>query len=200
MRLEPLHSIFKWVIIGILWWPLVFLGCEKGAGTTRQDEMLIRVGDGAVTADDFHKAFDQTASNYSAALFRDQHALQDAKYRLLNQLTDELILLERAKELQLFITPVELGTAVDGFKKDFPEGQFEKTLFESGIGFADWQDSLEKRLLMEKVVTKEFKTIDDQTETAYADWMNELKKKYTVTINWSLWETIYEPLEKRENK
>lgn len=233
MRWEFLHSNFKWVIIGILWWPLVFLGCEKGTDTTQQNEVLIQVGSSVVTVDGFHKAFDRTVSNYSAALFHDTHALQNVKYRLLNQLTEELIILERAKELQLNITPVELKNAVDEFKKDFPEDQFEKTLFESGIGFADWQASLEKRLLMEEVVTKELKemtplpqkqihlsqketggndsierkktpappdpgkdplkkAIDEQTEAAYENWMNELKKKYAIKINWSLWEAIYE--------
>ncbi len=135
MRLEALHSNFKLVIIGILWWPLVFLSCEKGLDSTQRNEVLIQVGSGIVTVGGFQKTFDRTVSNYSAELFHDSDALRNAKYRLLNQLTEELILLEKAKELQLNVTPVELENAVDGFKKDFPEDQFEKTLLESDISF-----------------------------------------------------------------
>ena len=179
-------------MIGVLCWTLVVLGCERDARITRHNEVLLRVGDGIVTVDGFRKAFGQTASNYSARLFHDPHALRDAKYRLLNQLTDELILLERAKALELSITPAELKTAVDGFKEDFPEGEFEKTLFENGIGFDDWQASLERRLLMEKVVRQELGALNDSSDTAYANWMSELKQTYAVTINWSLWESINE--------
>lgn len=232
IRLAPLHSNFKWVIISILWWPLVFLGCEKGPDTADQSGVLIQVEGSFVTVDGFHKAFDRTASNYSVALFRDPHALQNAKYRVLNQLTEELIILERAKELNLKITPAELENAVNTFREDFPKDQFEKTLIESGINLADWQASLKRRLLIEKVVIHELRdkipmstkqvhppgnkadagkpieqeteasadtgknttvtAMNDPTDDAFSDWMNTLKEKYDIKINWSVWEAIYE--------
>lgn len=232
MRLAPLHSNFKWVIIIILWWPLMLLGCGKEPDTAHQNGVLIQVGGSFITVNGFHKAFDRTASNYSVALFRDPHALKSAKYRVLNQLTEELIILERAKELNLNIAPAELEKAVNTFKEDFPEDQFEKTLVESGINLADWQASLKKRLLIEKVVTHELgdkipmptkqvhpaedkadagkpveqetaesadteKTatataMDDPTDVAFFNWMDTLKNKYDIKINWSLWEAIYE--------
>lgn len=209
--MAPLHSHFKWVIIGILWGALFLLGCEKDTDTASPSDVLIQVGSSSITVDGFHKAFDRTASNYPVSLFRDANALRDAKYQVLNQLTEELIILERAKELGLIVAPEELEKAVHAFKIDFPDNQFEKALIESGVSLADWQMLLKKRLLIEKVVKHELKgektaqeidpptmatadkqPADEQTDIAYLDWMDKLKKKYIITINWSLWEKMNE--------
>ncbi len=175
---------------------LILSGCGKNAPPPREDEVLIQVGNSVFTAKEFQRSFDQTASNYSANLFRNRQTLQDVTYRLLNQLAEELIILERARELQLNVTVAELQAAVDDFEKDFPEGQLQTSLVESGVSLSEWRASLKKRLLIEKVIAADLntdwpeKSQGKKAEATYTNWIGELKKSYDVKINWALWETM----------
>jgi len=77
--------------------------------------------------------------------------------RLLNQMTIELIVLERAKVLGIEISDAEVEQAVAEIKSDYPEGVFEETLLEFAVSFKTWVDRLRTRLIMEKVIDKELK-------------------------------------------
>ena len=69
----------------------------------------------------------------------------------------EMIILERAEELGLFVSNAELKKAVADIKSDYPEDTFEKTLLEFAVSYESWEVRLRNRLLMEKVVDSELK-------------------------------------------
>ncbi len=75
----------------------------------------------------------------------------------MNQLTDEMILLERAKALNISITDAELEQAISAIKGDYPEGEFEKTLLEYAVSYDSWKDRLRNRLILDKVIEEELK-------------------------------------------
>jgi len=80
------------------------------------------------------------------------------KLRLLHQLTEELILLERADELNLVVSDSELEAAIKKIRTDYPEGEFENILVEQAIVYGEWKDQLRTRLLKEKVVREDLET------------------------------------------
>ena len=108
-----------------------------GCGQEESDlgnEALVRVGDRTMTVLDFNTAFEfaKTALDHNAR--QQSEDLRKAKLRLLNQLTIEMVLLERAEDLGISITDAELEKAVAEIKSDYPEGEFEETL----LDFFNW--------------------------------------------------------------
>jgi hypothetical protein len=120
-------------------------------------EFLIRVGSRMITVGDYQKAFEIAKSAYPHNEMQSAATLQEVHLRLLSQLIEELVLLERAEELRIRVTDSELETAVSGIRKDFPEESFEQVLLEHAVSYPVWEKRLRDRLLMEKVVADELK-------------------------------------------
>ncbi|CAB1056137.1 hypothetical protein D1BOALGB6SA_871 [Olavius sp. associated proteobacterium Delta 1] len=137
---------------------LVFFlpACEQKE-TDLGKEVLIRVADRVMTVLDFNNAFEIAKIAYENNIKEQPEDLKKAQIRLLNQLTVEMILLERAKELGISITEAELEKAVSAIKSDYPAGEFEKTLLEFAVSYDSWRDRLRNRLILEKVIEEELK-------------------------------------------
>lgn len=129
-------------------------GCSRNGNQGVVERVLIRVGGSTITVREFHEAFESGITSPSV-LYSDPEALQNERYRTLNRLTEELIILERARELGVQVSDEELAQAVDDFKKDFPDDTFEQTLIENGISYLVWEKGLKRRLLMEKVIRQD---------------------------------------------
>ncbi len=129
-------------------------GCTESS-LENENYYLIRVGDHVLTTLDFKTAFEIAKSAYPHNEMQNPSAFKAAQSRLLNQLTEELIFLERAGELGIFITESEIDAAVSRIKKDYPDGVFNETLLEYAVSYETWKKRLKIRLLMEKVVEKE---------------------------------------------
>ena len=111
-----------------------------------------------LTVLDFNQAFEVSKTAYAHNIRQQPEELRDAQVRLLNQLTVELIILERAKELEISVTDDELERAVSEIKSDYPEGEFEETLIEFAVAYDVWLNRLRTRLTMDKVVEAELKS------------------------------------------
>jgi hypothetical protein len=141
-------------LIGPISFLFLFLGCgEKGPGLG--NEVLIRVGDRVVTVLDFNEAFEISEIAFTHGSSAQPEDLRKAQLRLLNELILEMIFLERADEIGISVTDVELEKAVAAIKSDYPPGEFEKTLLEFAVSYETWESRLKARLIMEKVIEKE---------------------------------------------
>lgn len=134
----------------------LFAGCMN-SGSDSGNEPLIRVRDRVLTVLEFNKAFEFIQMAYPQNLKDEPEDLRNAQERLLNQLTVEMIILERAEELGLSISDEEIAKAVSDIKSDYPEDTFEKTLLKTAVSYELWEARLKNRLLMQKVVDNELK-------------------------------------------
>jgi hypothetical protein len=147
-------------------------GCEqKEAGT--ENEVLLRVGDRVLTVLEFNKAFEIAETAYTHNIRQQSDELRKAKARLLNQLTIEMVFLERAEELEITVTDAELQKAVSAIKSDYPEGEFEKSLLEAAVTYDSWGNRLKTRLIMEKVIEQELENPLTITPEDIADYYQE---------------------------
>ena len=143
---------------GILWTLLVmgtgFWGCSdsKGPGLP---EVLVRIKGGVITVDAFNRAVQDTLAGFPPDTDLDPGMLAEIQLRTLNQLTERLLLLERARELHIKVSDAELQEAIASIKSDYPEGEFNQMLLEQAVSFHHWENDLRIRLLMEKVVDHE---------------------------------------------
>lgn len=154
------HNIMFIRFPGLLCWiGLIFLLLFLSAcGQQEADlgkEVLIRVGDRVMTVVDFKNAFEVAKIAYEDNIKEQPEELKKAQIRLLNQLTVEMILLERAEELKIGISEAELEKAISAIKEDYPEGEFEKTLLEYAVSYESWKERLQNRLILDKVIEEE---------------------------------------------
>ena len=165
-----IERLFKtlWVV-GSVFSLLFFLGCgekDSGLGT----EVLIRVGDRVLTVFDFNEAFEISKIAFDSSASEQTEDFREAQLRLLNELILEMILLERADEIGISVTDIELEKAVAAVKSDYPSGEFEETLLEFAVSYDTWESRLKTRLTMEKVIEKELEnriTITPEDIAAY---------------------------------
>ena len=222
-----LRGCFYWGAAAVVF---ALIGCT-GHGTGTGDEYLIRIGERVVTVADFNRAFEIAKTAYTHNSLQNPEDTNDAQLRLLNQMTEELVLLQRAGELGIGVSDEELEKAIEKIRADFPDDAFEQTLLEYAVSYKSWKSGLKTRLLMEKLVQQELKdeTViqpdevakfyeenynNDATqsgdtrnpaaveeiivkqlrrvkiENAYRNWIENLRKRYTIDINRDQWNKI----------
>ncbi len=118
--------------------------------------------------------------------------LREARLSLLNQLIEQMIILERAVEQNIGISDSEVEEIIAGIKKDYPEGEFDKTLLEYAISYQSWKGALKNRLLIEKVIAEELEekvvitpeSISEYYERNYERFfLNSDSKEISANIN-----------------
>ncbi len=116
---------------------------------------LIQAGESVMTAAAFNEAFEVEKGAYPHHLVRNPEYMKQAKLHFLKQAVDRTILMERARELHIAVAQDELEQAAAKVKKDYPDGEFDRMIVETGISYAAWENELRVRLLMEKVVKED---------------------------------------------
>lgn len=137
-------------VITLVW----VLGCSDTGTTDRgaQDKVVIRVDDCVLTLAEFNEYFDQTRMSLSAGRAQSHEALQQARLGLLLELVEEMIILRRAEELDLDLSPGELDDAVRDMQEGYAEEGFKDLLLKQAVSYASWKKALRRRLLVEKVI------------------------------------------------
>ena len=136
----------------------VVLAACSFPGSSGDDEYLIQVGERLVTVNEFNKALEIAKAAYPHNIMQNLEDYRQTQIRLLNQMTEELILLERARELNIDVSDEEVDRAVASVKADYPDEEaFEQTLLEYAVSFPEWKDGLRTRLLMERLIDSELK-------------------------------------------
>jgi hypothetical protein len=167
----------KIVLLSALLILFALAGCIN-SDSSSGNEPLIRVHDRVLTVLEFNEAFEFIQSVHPQNLKDHPEDMRDAQRRLLNQLTVEMIILERADELGLSISDEEINEAVNDIKSDYPEDTFEKTLLKTAVSYKLWEARLKNRMLMQKVVDNELKDKIVITPEDIADYYeNNIKTK-----------------------
>ena len=142
------------ILLGVSLMVLILAACAN-PDSVDEKEYVIRVGNSLLTVFDFNKAFEMAKTAYPHNVMQDPVALRESRLRLLNQLTEQMLIMERAKELGIETSEMEVEKTISDIKKDYPEDAFEQTLLEFAVPYNVWEEGLRKRLLIEKVVNVE---------------------------------------------
>jgi hypothetical protein len=170
--MKPLD--FKMIIsIGLIG-SIFFVAACADSGPEPSDEYLIRVGDSVMTVGDFNRAFELAKTAYPHNALKDPITLKTLQFRLLSQLTEEVMLIERAKEMNITVSDTEVEEAIAEIKKDYPEGVFEETLLEQAVSYPAWKKGMKIRLLKEKVIAKE---LEENVTITAGDISNYIEKQ-----------------------
>jgi len=157
LELKRILAGYRWRIWALCCVCLVAIGCSDRKAQPSAVS-LVRVNDRSISVSEFNRRFDAVSAEFPVSKGADPVVEKEMKLRLLNQLTEELILLERADELNLVISNQELSAAIEAIRADYPANEFEKVLVEQAIVYDEWKAQLRMRLLKEKVVREDLET------------------------------------------
>lgn len=118
-------------------------------------EVFISVNENMVTVDAYLREVDDVAADVLTGGDPEKDMMANIHLRVLNQITERLIVFERARELGVDINDQELDAHVDSVKADYPQGEFEQVLLEQAVSYAEWKNNMRTRLLMRKVIDLE---------------------------------------------
>jgi len=219
---------------GVVWAAMVLWAGLIACSNSSDPEVpavLIQVNASVVTVDVYLGEVDEAAADILADVDAKTEVMANIRLRVLNQLTERLIVFERAKELGIEVNDQELDARVASIKVDYPKGEFEQVLLEQAVSYAEWKNDLRKRLLMQKVIDQELEpkielsseeisayyeqhyassemqpnqdtdtgdlenTIlqhvrNKRKELLYSDWLENLKRRYKVSVNQAVWNRI----------
>lgn len=140
--------------MGLVWGGYTLVGCSD-TKQKEKDECLIRVRDRIITVGDFNRAFEIAKSAYPHNTLQQPDTVREARLRFVQQITEEMILQERAEELGITVTDSEVEKAFEDIKRDYPDNVFQNMLLEYAVPYQSWKNGFKTRLLMEKVITKD---------------------------------------------
>jgi len=195
-------------LIGFLSIIYPLAGCADSESKYR-DEYFIRVGDSVITVLDFNRAFEIVKTSYSHGAMQQPDAVKEARLRFVKQMTEEMILRERARDIGIKITDEEVKQAVEDIKQDYPENVFDQILLEYAVSYQLWEKGLDDVSKYYEAHHKNDELIPDKKEVpkdinetiirnlrrkkieqAYKPWIKELQKKYIIEINKVQWKKI----------
>jgi hypothetical protein len=148
------YSIKFVSFICILWVGVTLIGCSD-VEHKQKDEYLIKVGNKTISVAEFNKAFEIAKNAYPKNSMEQPEVIREVRWRLVRQMTEEMILLQRAEELGVTINDSEVEKTLEELKKDYPDNAFQEILLEYAIPYRSWREGLKTRLLMQKVIAKE---------------------------------------------
>lgn len=127
----------------------------KGSSSDFEKHYLIRVENEILNVSDFNRAFEIAKMVYPDEAFLEPETLQEIRAEIIQEMTEELIIMNRAKELGISVTDQRLENEIWKFQKDYPDETFEKELLENAIPYSYWKESLRRKLLKDLVVYEE---------------------------------------------
>lgn len=138
---------------------VVFIGMVTVGGCSRDDhgnDYLMRVQDISISLIEYKQAVEAAREDaFPGEREIDIDVLNDLRVRVLNQLSEQMMILAFAKTNGITVSEMELEKAVEEIKADYPDNTFEETLLENAVSFNYWKGKLANRLLINKVIDRE---------------------------------------------
>ncbi|MCF8079276.1 MAG: SurA N-terminal domain-containing protein [Desulfobacterales bacterium] len=129
-------------------------GCTDSAPDPKAP-YLVRIGRDAVSVIEYRKALELARAAYPYNELQVPEVDRAIRVRVLRELTEELILRQRARELGISVTEAEIEQAVDRIRSDYPEEEFQKAILENAVSYAAWKERLKARLLIQKLIRED---------------------------------------------
>jgi len=165
----PAPGFRHWLCMVVIVAAAAGAGCSD-ATPVQETAYLLRVGEDVVTVLEFEKAVELAKAAYPHRMFQEPKAQRAIQLRVLREMTEELILRQRARELGLSVSDAELNEAERQIRVDYPEGVFEETLLENAVSYSTWKENLRSRLLAQKLIDQDLSSqirISAQDVAAY---------------------------------
>ena len=154
--------------------PGVIACMEPGSEKSGQSAVLSS-GDMMITRSEFEDHLELKMAAYPMDIRETPDEFNSMVMALVNDLTEELILLRAAREKEIGISENEYQKAEKRLKADYPEDEFEKMLLQNSVDYPFWKERFKQKLLMDKVVRQELMEKIEITSGEVVSYYNQLK-------------------------
>nr|WP_321400326.1 SurA N-terminal domain-containing protein [uncultured Desulfobacter sp.] len=130
------------------------LGCKEQKNVEEKG-CIIKAGTVEISQGDFARELEVKQANYPYEVNDSPDEYNAMVLDLVSDLSDEAVLLAAAADKGIDVTDEELESAVDDFKKDYPEDSFDQMLLERAISYSVWEKGLKKDLVIQKLIMQD---------------------------------------------
>jgi hypothetical protein len=142
------HSKFKQAIL--IYMIAFAVACGQ---VPKSDQVIIRAGKSVITDEYLNQVLEIAKTSYPTNM--SEGIIQEVREKVISELMEEVLIMERARELGITVSVKELDSAIKKIRNDYPEDTFENMLLEQAIPYSLWKKRLRKRLIIEKTIEKD---------------------------------------------
>lgn len=153
LKLTDLYKIMSIYHLRILSVLLLFAfglvtGCDSEP-VAEKIAPLIRINDQEISKVEFLAAFEKSLQKDQSLSGIEREELQRS---FLVQLIDRELIHGEARRLDITLAEADVETALQSYRRDYPDGSFETMLQERGLTMQFWREELKESLIMEKLL------------------------------------------------
>jgi peptidyl-prolyl cis-trans isomerase SurA len=141
----------------------------------KNDQVIIRAGKSIITSEYLNQVLEIAKTSYPTNM--SESTMQKLREKVIAELMEEVLIIERAREMGISVSDNELETAVQKIRKDYPEKTFENMLLEQAIPLSLWKKRLRKRLIIDKTIETDLQKNITITKTDIASFHHRFPKQ-----------------------
>ena len=141
-----------WILVLIL---LLVVACRGQEASRSTASPVATVNGEPIGSEEFQKRLEKERALVTSEAALSQEQMTSLKEEALNRLIDEKVMLQRAGQLALAVSDAEIEVRIGEIKKDYGADGFNALFGDGGIDYPVWRKSLQQRMLLEKVITRD---------------------------------------------
>ncbi|MBU2488938.1 MAG: SurA N-terminal domain-containing protein [Proteobacteria bacterium] len=145
------------------------------------DLVVARVGETSLSLADFESRFLISRMGGDPEELAEPESRNLARKKFLAQLVEEMLVLERARELGIRPDPARLEKAVADVSEGYPPGAFEGVFARQAVRESAWMRALECRLLVEELIGREVEPKVQVADEEIAAFLERKMDVYALT-------------------
>jgi parvulin-like peptidyl-prolyl isomerase len=175
LRRRQMQWALHWILVLFL-----FLAACRGqepppptvppVATVNGEEIAVR---------EFEKKLEEQTARLKRGVALTPEQLSSLKEEVLSHLTEEKVMLQRARELALTVDDIETEARIGEIRKDYNNESFEALFGDGGIDYPVWKKALQQRMLLEKVIAQDVNAKIQVTDGEAELYFKSNRKIYT---------------------
>jgi parvulin-like peptidyl-prolyl isomerase len=152
-------------------------GSEKSSQPRTTD--VATVNGEAISLAEFEKSLTEETALAKGETPLKAEETESLKEAVLDNLIRDRLMLQRARDLSLSVDEAELVARIEEIRKDYND-QFGKLFGDGGIDLPAWKEALRKRMLLEKLITRDVNAKIQVTDKEAERYFNANRKVYAT--------------------
>ncbi len=181
-----MNQIIKNITLGVLiFFCISFLGCGDKDKQNNEETYILKSQDIIITPSQFTEELELKKASYSYNIKDNPSEYNDIVIKVVQDLSEEIVLLHIAREKGIFISDKGFKKAEKEFLKDYPDDTFENMLLKNAIEYSFWKKRFIKRLIIDQLIQQELRekiVIKTEDVVKFYDEYKQ-QKKQTLSEN-----------------
>ena len=149
--------------------------CRNPEGEKSVQSVMLSCGDQVITRSAFEDHLELKMAAYPMNIRKIPDEFNSMVMSLVNELTEELVLVRAARENGIVISESEYRKAEKDIKADYPGDSFEKMLLRNAVDYPFWKKRFKRELLMSKFIEQELLEKIEITSSEVISYYNQLQ-------------------------